>query len=90
LIAPELFPNDWVLGFNWVIEALNHDHQHIANEMEIAKANMYLKHRNFDKAVEILKSFEKKDQVSFRIINYLHETFEIFPIHELYIIYVCI
>lgn len=61
LIAPTLDAKDWVAGFDWVIEALRQEHDLIASEILITKALTYLRNKNFDKAVEVLKSFEKKD-----------------------------
>lgn len=61
LIAPVL-DRDWAKGFDWVIEALKHDHDMIASEMQITKALTYLRRKHFDKAIEVLRSFEKKDQ----------------------------
>jgi len=61
LIAPTLDPKDWVAGFDAVIEALRQDHDLIASEILITKALTFLRNKSFDKAVEVLKSFEKKD-----------------------------
>ena len=61
LIAPTLDGKDWVTGFDWVIEALRQEHDLIASEILITKALTYLRNKNFEKAVEVLKSFEKKD-----------------------------
>lgn len=61
LIAPTLDGKDWVAGFDWVIEALRQEHDLIASEILITKALTYLRNKNFEKAVEVLKSFEKKD-----------------------------
>lgn len=61
LIAPTLDPKNWVAGFDWVIEALRHEHDLVASELLITKALTYLRNKQFEKAVEVLKSFEKKD-----------------------------
>jgi len=63
LIAPCIDKKDWVAGYNWVIETLSHEYPTIASELEIAKAISFLRKKQFDKAIEVLKAFEKKDQV---------------------------
>merc|ERR1719230_2004840 len=62
LIAPTLDRKDWAAGFKWVIDALKVDHEEIASEMEIEKALMHLRSKQFDTAIEVLKAFEKKDK----------------------------
>jgi intraflagellar transport protein 88 len=62
LITPQLDKKDWSLGFQWAIDTLKPDHESIASELEIDMALMHLKRREFDKAIEMLKMFEKKDQ----------------------------
>jgi intraflagellar transport protein 88 len=62
LIAPTLYPGDWERGYEWVIDRLRVDYDVLASEMAIVKALTYLKHKSFDKAIEDLKAFEKKDQ----------------------------
>lgn len=61
LIAPHLDPNDWLIGYDWVIEQLRVDHSSAASELQICKALEFLNHKQFDKAIEELKAFEKKD-----------------------------
>ncbi|KAJ0396128.1 hypothetical protein ATCC90586_012141 [Pythium insidiosum] len=62
LCAPALDKKDWLAGYNWVIDALKQErHEALASEMEICKAHCFLKQKEFDKAIEVLKSFEKKD-----------------------------
>ncbi|OQR98053.1 Intraflagellar Transport Protein 88 [Achlya hypogyna] len=61
LCAPALDKKDWLTGYNWVIDAMKQDHEPIASEMEICKALHFLKNKEFDKAIEVLKAFEKKD-----------------------------
>jgi len=54
---------DWVAGFDFVISALSDNgHQAVASLMEIEKAMEYMRRRNFSKAIELLKAFEKKDE----------------------------
>eukprot|EP01138_Halocafeteria_seosinensis_P014830 gb/GECG01015140.1/.p1 GENE.gb/GECG01015140.1/~~gb/GECG01015140.1/.p1 ORF type:complete len:821 (+),score=127.75 gb/GECG01015140.1/:1-2463(+) len=63
LIAPALFSEDkWQQGYDWVIDLLRMDYDVIASEMMIVKALKYLKYKSFDKAIEELKAFEKKDK----------------------------
>lgn len=63
LIAPTLDPKDWSSGFDWVIETLKHDHELIAGEIKISKALTFLRKKQFDKAIDVLKSFERMDQM---------------------------
>merc|ERR1719502_593673 len=62
LIAPVLEKRDWGAGYKWVIEALKQDYDHMSAELEIEKALCHLKNKEFDKAIDVLKAFEKKDQ----------------------------
>eukprot|EP00026_Physarum_polycephalum_P003100 Phypoly_transcript_03109.p1 GENE.Phypoly_transcript_03109~~Phypoly_transcript_03109.p1 ORF type:complete len:509 (+),score=79.93 Phypoly_transcript_03109:68-1594(+) len=62
LIAP-VIERDPPTGFDWVVECLRSSNcNDLANDMEIAKALNYMKHKDFEKAIETLKAFEKKDQ----------------------------
>ncbi|KAL7692215.1 putative 43kDa postsynaptic protein [Plasmopara halstedii] len=62
LCAPALDKKDWLAGFTWVIDALKQEnHESLASEMEICKAHRYLKEKEFNGAIEVLKAFEKKD-----------------------------
>jgi intraflagellar transport protein 88 len=61
-MAPILDSRDWEVGFDWVVDTLKADHEHLASQMEIEKALQYLKDKQYDKAIEYLKAFEKKDQ----------------------------
>jgi intraflagellar transport protein 88 len=61
LIAPYIDRNEWVAGFDWLIDGLRGDHATLASEMEIAKGIAYLRRKQFDKAIDVLKGFEKRD-----------------------------
>lgn len=61
LIAPVIEPRDWVQGYDWVIEQLKSRHSTVCSELQICKALEYMAHRQFDRAIEDLKAFEKKD-----------------------------
>ena len=61
LIAPHIDPREWVSGYEWLIDSLKQDYPVISSEMEIKKAVTYLRMKQFDKAIEVFKSFEKKD-----------------------------
>lgn len=61
LIAPVIDRKDWVVGYDWIIECLSQGHSVVASEMEIVKAIAYLREKKFDKAIDVLKAFEKKD-----------------------------
>eukprot|EP00756_Hemistasia_phaeocysticola_P061375 Hpha_TRINITY_DN4855_c0_g1::TRINITY_DN4855_c0_g1_i1::g.20295::m.20295/K16474/IFT88; intraflagellar transport protein 88 len=69
LIAP-MVESDWEKGFEFVVGSLK---QHratelkdssskLASEMEMCWALQYLKHKLYDKAIDRLKAFEKKDK----------------------------
>jgi len=61
VIAPAI-ENSFAKGFDWCIEQVKMSQRHeLANDLEIQKALMYLKERDFDQAISILKTFEKKD-----------------------------
>lgn len=70
IIAPAIEPN-FNLGYTWCIEQTKtSSYNDLANDLEIDKALMYLKQRDFHqdgdksihfKAIETLKSFENKD-----------------------------
>mmetsp|Transcript_13666 Transcript_13666/g.36798 ORF Transcript_13666/g.36798 Transcript_13666/m.36798 type:complete len:844 (-) Transcript_13666:172-2703(-) len=61
LIAPCIEKTP-VAGFDWVIDSLNnHGFPRIGSELEIAKASHYLKRKEFDQAVSVLKKFERKE-----------------------------
>ncbi|KAF0984560.1 hypothetical protein FDP41_000459 [Naegleria fowleri] len=66
LIA-ELIEDDWEKGYDFVIEQLKsyelkREKCNIVSEVEMTKALTYMKHKQFQKAIEALKQFEKKDR----------------------------
>merc|ERR1719498_1619781 len=61
LIAP-VIEKQAVTGFDWLIESLNHHgFPRIASELEIAKASYFLRYKEFDAAIQVLRKFERKD-----------------------------
>ncbi|BFZ25395.1 hypothetical protein BsWGS_28434 [Bradybaena similaris] len=49
-------------GYDWCIEMVkNSQYMDLAHDLEIDKAIMFLKQKNFAQAIETLKSFERKD-----------------------------
>ena len=79
LVAP-VVDADIVAGFHWVVDSLRvQSHFELATEMEIAKALYFMRSRQFDQAIETLKSYEKKEQqlVAYAATNlsfiYFHE-----------------
>jgi intraflagellar transport protein 88 len=61
LIAP-LVEKTAIAGFDWVIGALEKNgFPGIGSEIEISKASYFLRRKEFDKALEILKNFERKE-----------------------------
>jgi len=61
LIAPRLDAESWVAGYDWVIEALKRNHPSVASELQIVRALEWMQHKDFDKAIEELKAFERRD-----------------------------
>ena len=62
LIAPELKePDDGMAGYKFVIDALKADHETIASEVEIERALKYMRVKDFGKAIDALKAFERRD-----------------------------
>lgn len=61
LIAP-VIENTFDEGFDWCLEVVKgSSHIELTNELDITRAIEYLKIKDFTKAVETLKKFEKKD-----------------------------
>ena len=61
LLAP-VIEQDIVAGFNWVGDMLrSQSQQTLATEIEIAKALYFMRSKEFTKAIDVLKSYEKKD-----------------------------
>jgi intraflagellar transport protein 88 len=61
LIVPAIDSDSWVAGYDWIISELRIDHGAVASEMQICKALEYLRHKQFGRAIEELKAFEKRD-----------------------------
>ena len=63
LLAP-VIEQDIVAGFNWVGDVLRaQSQQALATEIEMAKSLYFMRSKEFDKAIETLKSYEKKDHM---------------------------
>uniref|UniRef100_A0A3Q3FHF0 Intraflagellar transport protein 88 homolog n=1 Tax=Labrus bergylta TaxID=56723 RepID=A0A3Q3FHF0_9LABR len=61
LIAPAI-ETSFVTGFDWCVEMVkSSQYVELANDLEINKAITYLRQKDFNQAVETLKTFEKKD-----------------------------
>lgn len=61
LIAPVILPT-FSEGYEWCVQQINaSSHAELANDLEINKAVMYLRKREFNQAIETLKMFEKKE-----------------------------
>ena len=53
----------WNSGFMWVVEALRRgNHDEVSGQVELERALAFLREKQFDAAVEVLKAFEKKDE----------------------------
>jgi intraflagellar transport protein 88 len=62
LIAPIIDDGeDWIQGYKWVMEQLRNDYEVVSSKLEIDVAMMYMRKRKFEDAIDVLKSFEKKD-----------------------------
>lgn len=63
LIAPVVDGGGWNDGFRWVVEALRRgNHDDVSCQVELERALAFLRDKQFDAAVEVLKAFEKKDE----------------------------
>jgi intraflagellar transport protein 88 len=63
LIAPGV-DKDLETGFNNIIDQLKAtDYPHLASELEMTRAVAYLKNKEFEKALDLFKSLEKKDHM---------------------------
>ncbi|KAH9525201.1 Intraflagellar transport protein 88 [Bulinus truncatus] len=61
IISPAIEPT-FSDGYDWCIEMVkNSQYLDLAHDLEIDKAIMFLKQKDFAQAIETLKSFEKKD-----------------------------
>ncbi|XP_033635889.1 intraflagellar transport protein 88 homolog isoform X1 [Asterias rubens] len=61
LIAPSI-EQSFSAGYDWCVDCVKQSaYTDLANDLEINKAIMYLKQKEFAQAVEVLKAFEKKD-----------------------------
>ncbi|KAL2081102.1 hypothetical protein ACEWY4_022955 [Coilia grayii] len=61
LIAPAI-EGSFAAGFDWCVDMVKgSQYVELANDLEINKAITYLRQRDFNQAVETLKTFEKKD-----------------------------
>ena len=75
LIAP-VIEEDIIAGFNWVIEMLRTANlMEVESEVEIAKAVYFIKNKEIEKAIELFKSFEKKDHDGQSFQQYLFLVF---------------
>lgn len=52
---------DWLSGYKWVMEQLRPDFEIVSSKLEIDLAMEYMRKKQFEEAIEVLKSFEKKD-----------------------------
>lgn len=52
---------DWAAGYKWIMEQLRQDHEDVSSKLEIDMSMMFMKEKRFDDALEVLKSFERKD-----------------------------
>mmetsp|Transcript_16116 Transcript_16116/g.49261 ORF Transcript_16116/g.49261 Transcript_16116/m.49261 type:complete len:546 (+) Transcript_16116:426-2063(+) len=62
LIAPRLEDGDIYKGYDWVINELKTEHERLASQMEIEKALHHMRNKEFQAAIDVLKSFEKREK----------------------------
>jgi intraflagellar transport protein 88 len=63
MIAP-VIEDDVIAGFDWILETLKSSYfPEVESEVEICKAMAYLKKKEMEKAIETLRSLEKKDKI---------------------------
>ena len=61
LISP-VIEETFSSGYNWCVDTIKmSSHSQLANDLEINKAVMFLRQKNFTDAIETLKSFEKQE-----------------------------
>ncbi|XP_064628608.1 intraflagellar transport protein 88 homolog isoform X2 [Lineus longissimus] len=61
IIAPAI-ESSFAAGYDWCVEQVRMSpYVDLAHDLEIDKAIMYLKQKDFNQAIDTLKSFEKKD-----------------------------
>ena len=61
LIAP-MIEESFSSGYNWCVDTIKlSQHSQLANDLEINKAVMYLKQKDFGNAIDTLKTFEKQE-----------------------------
>lgn len=61
IIAPAI-DNTFEVGYNWCIKQVqSSQYMELAHNLDIDKAIGFLKQKDFQQAVDTLKSFEKKD-----------------------------
>lgn len=63
LIAPQIYPGNPERGYDWVIERLRMDYPVLASEVQIIRAVSYMQSRSFERAIDELKAFEKRDTI---------------------------
>lgn len=63
LIAP-VIEDDIILGYEWILETLKNSYfPEVESEVEICKAMAYLKKKEMEKSIEVLRNFERKDKI---------------------------
>ena len=61
-MAFQVIEDTFSSGYNWCVDTIKMSSQHsqLANDLEINKAVMFLKQKDFASAVDTLKTFEKQ------------------------------
>ena len=78
----QMIEDSFSSGYNWCVDTIKMSSQHsqLANDLEINKAVMFLKQKDFTSAVETLKAFEKQvfKNIKFLILIMIYNLINIF------------
>ncbi len=62
LLIRQMVEDSFSSGYNWCVDTIKmSQHSQLANDLEINKAVMYLRQKDFQNAVDTLKAFEKQE-----------------------------
>ena len=56
LIAPKV-EDKWLAGYQWVMDVLKQSNEAVASKLELDLAMEYLKKKEYDEAITVLKGF---------------------------------
>lgn len=62
LIAPAIGDeDDWVSGYKWLLDQLRTENEAVMSKLELDMAIQFMRKGQYERAIDTLKSFEKKD-----------------------------